>query len=120
MYGLKKEIDLSFLSDGELIQVAIGLYHISFRFDEDVAISAEGDFRYFDGQDEWTWRPEPDSSQVVARTLALLGASVTSLESNENGTLALTFSNGHRLTMLDSSKEYESYDITRPGQTIVV
>jgi hypothetical protein len=30
------------------------------------------------------------------------------------------FSNGHRLSILDSSKEYESYDITRPGQTIVV
>src|SRR5467141_3689929 len=111
MYGLKKEIDLRFLNDRELTQVAVGLYHISFRFDEDVAISAEGEFRYFDGQDEWTWRPEP-------RT-ALLGATITNFESNENGTLALTFSNGHRLTMLDSSKEYESYDITRPGQTII-
>jgi hypothetical protein len=30
------------------------------------------------------------------------------------------FSNGHRLTILDSYKEYESYDITRPGQTIIV
>ena len=46
----EKEIDLRFLNDRELIQVAVGLYHISFRFDEDVAISAEGDFRYFDGQ----------------------------------------------------------------------
>ncbi len=85
-----------------------------------VAISAEGDFRYFDGQDEWIWRPEPGSSQVAARTLALLGATIKNFESNENGTLALTFSNGHRLTMLESSKEYESYDITRPGQTIIV
>jgi hypothetical protein len=50
----------------------------------------------------------------------MLGASVTSFESTENGTLALTFSNGHRLTMVDSFKEYESYDITRPGQTIIV
>jgi len=103
MYGLKKEIDLRFLNDRELIQVAVGLYHISFRFDEDVAISAEGDFRYFDGQDEWVWRPEPGSSQVAARTLALLGATIKNFESNENGTLALTFSNGHRLPMLDSS-----------------
>ncbi len=34
--------------------------------------------------------------------------------------LVLMFSNGHRLTILDSYKEYESYDITRPGQTIIV
>jgi hypothetical protein len=38
----------------------------------------------------------------------------------ENGSLALTFSNGHRLTILDLFKEYELYHITRPGQTIVV
>jgi hypothetical protein len=37
-----------------------------------------------------------------------------------DGTLTLAFSNQHRLTVLDSSKEYESYDITRPGQTIIV
>jgi hypothetical protein len=79
MYGLKKEIDLRFLNGRELIQVAVGLYHVSFRFDEDVAISAEADFRYFDGIAEWTWRPEPGSSQVAARTLALLGITIASL-----------------------------------------
>ena len=41
-------------------------------------------------------------------------------EGKADGTLTLMFSNGQRLTILDNSKEYESYDITRPGQTIVV
>jgi len=50
----------------------------------------------------------------------LLGATITGFESNENGTLAINLSNGHRLTVLDSSSEYQSYDITRPGQTIIV
>lgn len=120
MYGLKKEIDLSFFSGLELIQVTIGVYQVQFGFDEDVRISVESEFRYFDGQAEWIWRPEPDSSQVAARTLALLGFTITGFESNENGTLAINFSNGHRLTILDSSREYQSYDITRPGQTIIV
>ena len=80
----------------------------------------EAEFRYFDGQDEWIWRQEPSSTQVAARTVAMLGARITSFQSNENGTLALTLSNGHRVTILDSSKEYESYDITRPGETIIV
>ena|SRR5690348_1799074 len=120
MYGLKKEIDLSFLVGRELIQVAIGLYQVQFHFDEDVAVSVEAEFRYFDGQDEWIWRQEPSSHQIAARTVTMLGASITSLERSENGTLALMFSNGHRLTVLDSFKECESYDITRPGQTIIV
>jgi len=120
MYGLKKETDLSFLTGRELIQVAIGLYQIQFGFDEDVTVSVEAEFRYFDGQEEWIWLQEPSSPQVAARTVAMLGASITSFQSNENGTLALMFLNGHRVTILDSFREYESYDITRPGETIIV
>ena len=120
MHGLKKETDLSFLAGRELIQVAIGSFQVQFHFDGDVAVSVEAEFRYFDGQREWIWRQEPSSPQVAGRTVAILGASITKFDSSENGTLSLTFSNGHRLTMVDSFKEYESYDITRPGQTIIV
>jgi hypothetical protein len=49
MYGLKKDTDLSFLNGRELVQAAVGLYQTIFRFDEDVTISAEGEFSYFDG-----------------------------------------------------------------------
>ena len=84
-------------------------------------ISVESEFRYFDGQAEWIWRPEPGSSSIAARAVALLGATIESFGSNIDGTLTLAFSNQHRLTILDSSKQYgESYDITRPGQTIIV
>jgi Lon protease-like protein len=50
----------------------------------------------------------------------LLGASIIHFQSNENGTLVLAFSNGHRLRIVDSFEEYESYGITGPGRTIVV
>jgi hypothetical protein len=120
MYGFKKEIDLSFLAGRELIQVTIGSFQVQFRFDEDVAVSVEAEFRYFDGQQEWIWRREPSSPPIAGRAAAMLGARITSFESSENGTLALTFSNGHRLTIVDAFKEYESYDITRPGHTIIV
>lgn len=120
MYGLKKEIDLSFLTGRELIQLAIGVYQVQFGLDEDVRISVESEFRYFDGQTEWIWRPEPGSSSIAARAVALLGATIESSASNMDGALAFAFSNQHRLTILDSSKEYESYDIPRPGQTIIV
>jgi hypothetical protein len=120
MNGLKKEIDLSFLAGRELIQVAIGSFQVQFHFDENVAISVEAECRYFDGQQEWIWRPERSSSQVAGRAAAMLGASIRNFEGSENGTLALTFSNGHLLTIVDSSKEYESYDITLPGRYIIV
>lgn len=120
MYGLKKETDLSFLNGRELIQIAIGLHHISFRFDEEVAISVEGEFTYFDGQTECVWESEASAAQIAARTVSLLGATIQNFEAHEDGTLILTFSNGQRLTIVDNSKQYESYDITLPGRTIVV
>jgi hypothetical protein len=120
MYGLKKGIDLNFLTGRELVQLAIGVYQVQFGFDEDVRISVESEFRYFDGQTEWIWRPELGSSSIAARVVALLGATIKSFGCNIEGTLTLAFSNQHRLTILDSSREYESYDITRPGHTIVV
>lgn len=120
MYGLTKDVDLSFLNGREVIQVAIGVYQIIFAFDEDVRISIYFQFSYFDGRSESTWQPEPGFAQIAARTVALLGATVQTFEGQEDGTLTLMFSNGHRLTIPDSSKEYESYDITLPGRTIVV
>lgn len=118
MYGLEKDIDLSFLNGREVIQIAIGIYQVIFAFDKDVSISVEGEFSYMRGQSEKVWKAgAPDDA---TSTVALLGLKVKSIEGHENGTLALTFVNGDRLTIPDSSKEYESYHITRPGETIVV
>ena len=120
MYGLSKDIDLSFLAGRQVEQVAIGVYQVQFRFDEEVTISVESHFRYFDGQPEWIWSAEPGAALAASRTVSLLTATIERFEIQENGTLFLMFSNGHRLSILDSSKEYQSYDITRPGQTIIV
>jgi len=116
MYGLSKDLDLNFLKGRQVEQVAIGVYQIIFGFDEDVKISAYSQFSYFDGQEEWIWKPGPGAAQIAARTVSLLGATIQSFEGQENRTLSLVFSNGQRLTILDSSKEYESYDTLDPDQ----
>jgi len=120
MYGLKSHIDLSFLNGREVGQVAIGVFQIIFGFDGDMTISVEGEFRYFNGESELVWKAKPGSAHIAARAVALLGATIENFDAHENGTLVLAFSNGHRLTILDSSQQYESYQITRPGQIIVV
>ena len=120
MYGLRKDIDLQFLKGRELEQIAIGLYQVIFSFDENVAISVEGQFKFFDGSREWIWKQEPNCTEAAAKTVALLGQNIERFEAHEDGTLILSFGSNKRLTILDSSKEYQSYDITRPGQTIVV
>lgn len=120
MYGLKKDIDLSFLKGREVGQIAIGVYQVQFGFDEDVRISVEAEFRYFDGREEWNWKPEPGKAEIAARTVELLRATVDTVEWTADGTLRLGFSDGRRLTILDTSEEFESYDITLPGRNIIV
>jgi hypothetical protein len=121
MYGLKNSIDLSFLAGREVQHVSIGVYQVWFGFDDDITISAHSEFVYFDGQSERTWRPkEPGAEHIAASTVALLGSTIQNYEGQPDGTLILNFSNGSRLTILDSYEQYESYTITRPGQTIVV
>lgn len=117
MNGLDSAIDLSFLKGREVIQVAVGIFQVVFVFDEQVTISVESKFR-FGSTDSCMWQPgEPHAASPALR---LLGARVEQICSQRDGTLDLMFSNGDRLTILDSSKEFESYNIARPGQTIVV
>lgn len=120
MCGLRDDINLDFLIGRTLQQVAIGVYEVIFSFDEDVRITVYGEFHYFDGETEWSWRSEADSALLAGRTVALLDFSIENVDRHENGKLALLFANKNLLTIIDLSNESESYDITRPGETIIV
>jgi hypothetical protein len=118
MYGLDPNIDLSFFKNRELIQVAIGLYQVIFAFDEDVTLSVEGKCEYRSSNNSSVWTP--GAPTAAASFVALLGQTVTDLCRKNDSTLELTFSSGDRLAVFEVGKEYESYQITRPGETIVV
>jgi|ERR1700675_1533074 Family of unknown function (DUF6188) len=118
MHGLDKNVDLTFLIGREVIQICIGTYQVIFGFDKDVAVSVEQGFEFVSGTTSAGWVPgEPT---LAAATVALLGASVNSVHAQENGTLELAFSTGARLVLRAENSKYESYQITRPGHTIVV
>ncbi len=118
MHGLNKNVDLTFLSNREVIQVAIGKYQVIFAFDEEVNISVEGMFDYSEGATASRWLP--GSSQAATSAIGLLGARIESVRAQEDGTLELVFSNGAHLVLRDVNSEYESYQSTRRGETIVV
>ena len=119
MYGLDTTIDLSFLIGRETIQIVVGQFQVIFNFNESVSISVESEFRLMSqAGDVSTWQPRVPQAAAVA--LRLLGVKVEKVSGQTDGTLTLTFSNGDILIILDSSKEYTSYDITCPGTTIVV
>src|SRR5207302_10774915 len=104
MYGLSKDLDLNFLNGREVVQVAIGVYQIQFGFDDDVIIYVESEFNYFDGQEEWIWKPESGVAQIVARMVSLLSSTIRYFDRQENGMLILTCSIGELLTILVSGR----------------
>lgn len=118
MYGLDTSIDLSFLRGREVVQIAIGIHQVIFGFDADVSITVEGAFQYAARGECSKWGPGmPDAATP---TLRLLGRTVREVQGHSDGTLKIGFSNGDYLTILDASKQYESYQISSPGKTIVV
>jgi hypothetical protein len=117
MYGLKN-VDLTFLEGRQLIQIAIGIHQVIFAFDDELTISVERKFRYSSQNQSSEWHP--GAKEIAARTVELLGATVENVKGQEDGTLRLEFSNGDYLLFTDDTKEYESYQITGRGETIVV
>ena len=96
----------------------MGRFQIIFAFDGEVTISVESRYEYRANGTCEVWAPE--NIQGAAAVLNLLGATVKHVHGAEDGTLILDFVTGQRLVIVDSSDKYESYQITRPGETIVV
>ncbi len=118
MYGLKKDIDLSFFVGSELIQVCIGLHQLILNFSGDISISIECEFSHLSKGRALNKSSElPDSACSLLTTL---GCCVTDINNLGNGNLEIKFSNGEIIQINDSNKDYESYCINTPNENIIV
>jgi hypothetical protein len=117
VYGIPASLDLSFLTNKELIQVAVGQFRVRFHFMENIDINVESTFVYQSVDALTIWRP--NEIAAAAAPLKLLGRSVARVRTDPM-TLWLHFDNGDKLAIIDDRHECESFTVTRPGQTIVV
>ncbi len=118
MYGLNKNIDLSFLIDRQLEQVAIGLYQVQLRFDQDASISLECQFDHIsNGESLITSKNLPSSASSF---LQLIGSKIVRVENHGNGNIEIIFSDQSVVKVFDDQKSYESYQITAPGIELIV
>jgi len=118
MYGLSKDEKLDFLLEKELIQVAIGLNQVILNFYMDISIDIGGEFNHLRNSRSLIKNKKLPRSAISL--VELLGAHITDIKNSGDGTLELLFSNGDRLQIFDSEKNYESYTITLPDGTMVV
>jgi hypothetical protein len=119
VYGLHHDVDLSFLMRREVLQVCIGMFQVQIHFDQNVSISVEARLQYTDRAGKtFEWLPNKPSQ--AATTVDLLGLVISDLRPEPNGTLTLIFSDIAKLIIFDDHKRHESYQIVKPGTTIVV
>lgn len=120
MFGLPRDIDLTFLKDKEVQQICIGLYQVIFYLHLETSISVESKFSYQprDSESPEVW---VEGCPVIAWHLPrLLGSSIIDVQVLAKGTLRLKFSNGDELLIYDENDKYESYQITCGQRTIII
>jgi Family of unknown function (DUF6188) len=118
MYGLPANFNGSFLVGRILEQICFTENQISLNFDQDIAITLEGEYEHHDTSSVAadTRLRVPACSATLTR---LIGESVVEMATSEGRNLMLTFSNGHRVTCLDIPN-YESYQIRRGDDVVIV
>jgi len=116
MYGIPPGTDLSFLIGLELENVSIGHHSVVLNLHPDTSVMIATDVRLFsDGP-----ATLEDAKSIGVSLLPFLGRSIVEAEGSPDGTLKLTWSDGHVFEILDSAAEYESYTIRHGNQTLVV
>jgi hypothetical protein len=118
MYGLPKDINLSFLRNRELIQICFGAYQVQFNFDKIVRIYVHNAFSYVNATGSVSEMKSAASAAVLVDKL--IGKTVTEVNPSEDGTLQITFNSGEMLTFYDDNRAYECYEILNDGKTIPV
>ncbi|MEM1061239.1 MAG: DUF6188 family protein [Planctomycetota bacterium] len=118
MYGLSKDVDLSFLLDKDLIQVCFGLHDLMLHFDGGVEIALTSEVSC-NVNGECSQRTA-DFQNVTKPLLALIGKTTVKVVGKADGTLSILFKDDNSVTIYDNSDRYESYTIKGGGGVIVV
>jgi hypothetical protein len=118
MYGLPQDIDLSFFSGKELIQVAIGLFNVQLHFEGSVSVSVEHRIEHTSEESTLFWEQEVTPPVSTSSLLNLIGSNVTLASAVPDGTLTLQFSNGDTVRVFD--QEDEAYTVHNGNQTFIV
>jgi len=114
MYGLNKSVKLDFLLGKQLIQVCIGSHQTILRFDGDTIITVEGLSRLAAKRGSEI-EIHPNRPEEAGKLVCLLGRAIQGVVNTGNGDIELVFTSGESLKILDSNKNYESYQIESIG-----
>lgn len=119
MHGLKGDEQFDFLLHSELLQIAVGSHDLQLRFANEVSISVTSRLVVETGSD--TDLSFSDFAMGASAIASFLGEQIVSYEIGADLlTLALKFSSGRSIKLIDDSSSLESYVITYGDRVFVI
>jgi hypothetical protein len=120
LYGVPPDLDLTPFQGAMLERLDLGVHilHLRFATEPGAVISVEGDWELRDAADRLIDRWMEPAERDVLRLHLLVGRTVVATRVDAPDSFSLRFDSGHALRVLDSSREYESFQI-EPGGIIV-
>ena len=117
MHRITKDTNLSALAGKLVEQICIGVHQVIVRLENDLYIAIEGDFSF---GSEASPEKEMDFRNAAKAFANLLESRVIDASVVREDAVVFTFSAGARLTVFDSSDQYESFQIQLPDRLVVV
>ncbi len=118
MHEIPQDVDLSFLEQKELVQVAVGLHQTILHFTDQVSILIEGTCRYRDQTGREINCGDSKTSAMIL--VPLLGHVLTRVVKKGKKSLELLFDEGQIIELDSDSEQFESYQIKRGDQWVLV
>lgn len=118
MFGLRADVDLTFLVGRTLEQVCFGLHDLILNFDAQTSILITSCIEI--GSKSGELRRHTDFRDGAPGLLLFVDDVVTKANGSSDGTLTLDFGGGGSLIIYDDSRQFESYVIKAGQRTIVV
>jgi hypothetical protein len=120
MFGLPKETNLDFVIGCELEQIAFSPFQLILRFSRGVELSVESRLELQATENPAAAAWEANHFSGLPQIATIFGSPITRYEIPGDGRLILHFGDGSAVTVHDSNKSHESYQITGGGRTVIV
>jgi len=115
MHGVPADLDLSFLHEGELVQLCLGLHEIQLHFHPLGHITIEGAWLLLDTEGRLIDGGPSSDHRATSQLHRLLGKKVVSSEVFPPESFVLRFTEGYALQVRDDSDAHESFSIDPGG-----
>jgi hypothetical protein len=118
MYGVSAELDLTPFLGLAVIQVAVGEHQVQLNLHPEGSISIEGSFELTSAEEVLVKASASLNPEGFSRLVALVGTTIVAATAEPPSAIRFEFSSGHRLRLIESSKQYECF-VLEPGPIII-